>query len=226
MSERDKPSQADVSSVRIAASERVSSVDPRAHAAWRTWLAALADDADAATAAAIAYESLEGEGRDAWLDALDADADEVGVPVIALYAPLLAVEQDEPRRARIASHVAGAPRKSTPPRAFVGGPPHGERACVIASPLYLSFVEILLCRYHPDRGVREARHTWLAHERDIEGVSNEAGVSLAPAALADVVEDLAHAVVADRRAGRAAPPALAHYAELFGLELAPASGRG
>src|SRR5436309_520975 len=65
MSDIKKPSDQDVSSVRLAASERVSSVDPRAHAAWRTWLAALAHDADAATAAALAYQSLGGDGRGA-----------------------------------------------------------------------------------------------------------------------------------------------------------------
>ena len=66
------------------------------------WLAALAKDASAATAAALAYQSLPADGRDAWLDALDADAADVGVPKVALYAPLLGVEQDEGRRARIA----------------------------------------------------------------------------------------------------------------------------
>src|SRR5687767_7915283 len=107
MSEGKKPSDRDVSSVRLAASERVSSLDPRTHAAWRTWLAALAKDAEAATAAALAYQSLPGDGRDAWLDALDSDAPDVGVPKVALYAPLLSVEQDETRRARIAKNVTG-----------------------------------------------------------------------------------------------------------------------
>ena len=37
------------------------------------------------------------DGRDAWLDALDSDAPAVGVPKIALYAPLLAVENVEVR---------------------------------------------------------------------------------------------------------------------------------
>ncbi len=76
-SDKDVPS---VASLRLAAQSRTSSLDPRAHAAWRTWLAALAKSADAATAAALAYESLLPEGRDAWLDALDADAPSVDVP--------------------------------------------------------------------------------------------------------------------------------------------------
>src|SRR5204863_2691075 len=120
MTERQKPSDNDVTSVRIAASKRASSIDPRAHAAWRTWLAALAKDADAVTAAALAYESLGPEGREAWLDALDQDAPDVGVPKVALYAPLLGVEEDDERRARIVLNVMGAPGRSTPPRVLVG----------------------------------------------------------------------------------------------------------
>src|ERR1700752_1271582 len=67
MTDRQKASDKDITSVRLARRERVASVDPRAHAAWRTWLAALARDPDAVTAAALAYESLAREGREAWL---------------------------------------------------------------------------------------------------------------------------------------------------------------
>jgi len=219
MTERHKPSDKDVSSVRLAASERVSSVDPRAHAAWRTWLAALAKDPEAVTAAALAYESLGPDGRDAWLDALDSDSPDVGVPKIALYAPLLGVEEDDARRARIVLHVVGAARRSTPPRALVGT--RGEdHVCLIISPLYLDFVEILFCRYHPDVGIREAWHKWLAHKNDVAACMAEAGGPMTDGRLAHVVEELAHAVVADRRAGRAAPPSLVRYMDLFAPDLA------
>lgn len=219
MSDRQKQSEKDVTSVRIAASERASSVDPRAHAAWRTWLAALARDADAVTAAALAYESLGPEGRDAWLDALEQDAPHVDVPKVALYAPLLGVEEDEDRRARIVLHVVGAARRSTPPRALVGA--HGEdRVCLVVTPLYLEFVEILFCRYDPDVGIREAWHKWLAHTSDIPTSAAEVGVEMKDGPLPQVVEDLAHAVVADRRAGRTAPPSLMRYIDLFAPDLA------
>ena len=214
MTDSKKPSEEDVSSVRLAASERVSSVDPRAHAAWRTWLAALARDADAVTAAALAYESLPSHGRDAWLDALDNDAPEVGVPKVALYAPLLGVEQDEERRKRIVRNVEGAAKRSTPPLALVGSK-GDDRVCLVVSPLYLDFVEILLCRYHTDEGIREARHRWLAHKGEVAGYARELGVTLVEAPLPQVVEELAHAVVADRRAGRDAPPVLLRYMDLF-----------
>ena len=220
MTEGNKPSDRDVSSVRLAASDRVSSLDPRTHAAWRTWLAALAKDAAAATAAALAYESLPGGGRDAWLDALDADAPDVGVPIIALYAPLLAVEQDETRRLRIALNVTGAAKKSTPPAALVGSK-KGERVCLIVSPLYLDFVELLLCHYDQDQGIREARHEWLVHKNEVASCVRDIGVPMIEAPLPQVVEELAHAVVADRRAGRPAPPALMRYIDLFAPDLPP-----
>ena len=221
MSDRNDPRDNDVSSVRLAAAERVTSVDPRAHAAWRTWLTALAHDPDAATAAALAYESLSADARDAWLDALDSDAPAVEVPKVALFAPLLAVETDDARRARIARNIEGAAKRSTPPRALVGVGKDGERVCIIVSPLYLEFVEILLCRYHPDEGMRDARHKWLAHKSEVAAAAKEIGVTMAETPLPQVVEDLAHAVVADRRAGRAPPPALARYIDLFAPDLEP-----
>ncbi len=225
MTEGNKPSDRDVTSVRLAASERVTSLDPRTHAAWRTWLAALAKDAAAATAAALAYESLSAEGRDAWLDALDIDAPNVDVPKNALYAPLLGVEQDDARRERIAGHVTGAPRKSTPPSALVATK-DGDRVCLIVSPLYLDFVELLFCRYDQDQGVREARHEWLVHKDEVETWSRQLGVTMAAAPLQQIVEELAHAVVADRRAGRDAPDALMVYSDLFAPDLPPSSGDG
>lgn len=239
MSGRQKPSDKDVTSVctwgsaptnpngaasplelRMAASERVTSVDPRAHAAWRTWLAALAKDADAVTAAALAYESLGPEGRDAWLDALEQDAPDVGVPKIALYAPLLGVEEDDDRRARIVLNVVGAARKSTPPRALVGSRA-ADRVCLVVTPLYLDFVEILFCRYDPDVGIREAWHEWLAHKDEVAVCARDVGVVMKDGPLPQVVEELAHAVVADKRAGRTAPPSLVRYIDLFAPDLAP-----
>ncbi len=217
MTEGRKPSDRDVTSVRLAASERVRSIDPRAHAAWRTWLSALAHDPDAVTAAALAYESLQPDGRDAWLEALEADAADVGIPEVALFAPLLAVEHDDERRLRIASHVTGAPRRSTPPRALVGTI-GGLSVCVIVSPLYLDFVELLTCKYDPDHGIHEAKHDWLVHARRLEDLQRELGTKLSERPLAHVVEELAHAVVADRRAGRPAPEDLLRYIDLFGLD--------
>lgn len=216
MSDSNGPSDNDVFA-HLAAIDRAGAVDPRVHAAWRTWLAALARDADAATASALAYQALPPSGRDAWLDALEADAPYVDVPTIALYAPLLGVEQDEARRARIVGHVVGAATCNSPRRALVGSSREG-RVCAIISPLYLEFVELLLCRYDPDEGVIDVRHDWLVHESEVNSRVAALGATLREVALGHVVEELAHAVVADRRAGRAAPAALARYSDLFGLD--------
>jgi hypothetical protein len=97
---------------------------------------------------------------------------------------------------------------------------------MIVSPLYLDFVELLLCRYHPDEGIREARHKWLAHQSEIAAASKDLGVTLEETPLPQVVEELAHAVVADRRAGRPPPPALERYIDLFVPDLPPGSDPG
>jgi hypothetical protein len=210
-------------------------IDPRMRSAWRTWRSALATDAEAAMAAALAYESLPPEGREAWLEALDADAPELAVPLVALYAPLLAVEMDEARRSRIASTLRGRSVKLEPPgrvRAFHGVAPSGHHLCIVLSPRYLDFVELLVCRYDPDGGVVSARRDPVRHVLDVLGgrpsgsdastsevrcvVDNVAVVEVP---LAHVIEGLAHAVVADRRLGREAPAVLATYAHLFGPDL-------
>jgi hypothetical protein len=206
-----------IARLRIAAVGSVDGVDARTHAAWRTWLAALAKDAEVATAAALAYESLDASGREAWLDAVDSDAPHVEAPKVALYAPLLAVEQDETRRSRILLHVTDAEKRSTPTRALAGATTTG-RVCLIVSPLYLEFVEVLLCHYAEDRGIDDARHEWLLHERDVAPCAAAVGVPMHEIPLADLVEELAHALLADRRAGREAPCALTRYIDLFALD--------
>src|SRR5690606_9687998 len=82
--------------------------DARAVQAWRQWLLSMATDAESVLAAAIAYRDLDGEGHDRWLDSLEADAPSVDVPRVALYAPLIAVESDPNRRARLLAALEGA----------------------------------------------------------------------------------------------------------------------
>ena len=94
------------------------------------------------------------------------------------------------------------------------------------SPLYLDFVELLLCTYDQDEGIHEARHEWLVHKSEVAKCARDIGVTMIEAPLPQVVEELAHAVVADRRAGRPAPPALMRYIDLFAPDLPPPSGEG
>lgn len=205
------------------AGEREQGDDDRVRAAWRSWLSALATDAEAAMAAALAYESLPDEGRDAWLDALEADGPELGIPRVALYAPLLAVESGEGRRSRMEQAIAGdverQSRGACEPRALHGVARDGTHACVIVAPLYLDFVQVLQCRYTPAGGFVAVRHEPMRHMGEIVLVREVDGVAVEPAPLRIVVEELAHAILADKREQRTTPAALASFAHLFGPSL-------
>jgi hypothetical protein len=193
--------------------------DTRLVEAWREWLRALATDAEAALAAAIAYRELEGGARDEWLSALEQDADLISVPKFAVYAPLLSVESDPERRARIQRAVG--PLDSATPRVaaegFRGESRSGVKLAVIVSPLYLDFVQVLACAYRVDMGFDWVKHDPIVERRRgprhgdaIEGMVLE-GTPLAP-----LIDDLAHAVLAHRRSGREMPEALRVFADLFG----------
>ncbi len=191
--------------------------------AWRSWLSALAADAEAATAAAMAYESLPAEARDAWLDALEVERPLLEVPTVALYAPLLAVELEAPRRGRIqrALAVDPIPRTDGPDQAWAlrGVAVDGAHACVLVARLYLEFVQVLTCRYTPGGGFLSVRHEPLRHAGDFPPARDVDGVVVEPTPLRLVVEELAHAILADKRQQRPPHPALASFAHLFGPHL-------
>jgi hypothetical protein len=191
--------------------------------AWRSWLSALATDAEAAMAAALAYESLPPDARDAWLDALDADAPTLEVPQVALFAPLLAVESDAGRRERIEARIASDPHPRPAAygeaQALRGVALDGTHACVIVAALYLDFVQMIECEYTPGGGFVSVRHDPLRHAGDLNPVYDVGGIVVEPTPLRVVIEELAHAVLADRRRQQATPPALASFAHLFGPRL-------
>ena len=194
-------------------------LDPRAIGAWQAWLTALATDAEAMIAAALAYASLDPDGRDAWLDALDQDAPRVDVPRIAVYAPLLSVETEPARLARIRAAigddavVAAGPAEA---RALRGLADDRRRIVVLVLPIYLSFVQVFACKFDPAEGF-----TWAKHEpfaRDDEApqsgeVFETALLERTP--MKPVVEELAHAVLAQKRRGLPAPPELRAIIDLF-----------
>ncbi|MGC4092154.1 MAG: hypothetical protein QM756_30585 [Polyangiaceae bacterium] len=191
--------------------------------AWREWLRALATDAEAALAAAIAYRELEGDARDDWLTALEQDADLISVPKFAVYAPLLAVESDLERRARI-QRAIGPMDSATPSvaaQAFHGISKTGVRIAVLVTPLYLDFAQVLACAYRPDMGFDWVRHDPIVDWRRApkHGDCIE-GIALEGTPLPSVIDDLAHAVLAHRRSGRDLPEALRVFADWFG----PSSG--
>lgn len=202
----------------IASSNSVP--DGRVLAAWCAWLDALATDAEAALAAALAYKDLDGPGRDTWLQALDQDAHRVGVPRIAVYAPLLAVESDPDRRQRINDAVGPADARAVPRGPTVGL--HGRLreggyVAAVVSPLYLDFVQVLACGYRPDKGFDWVRHDPIV-ERSRAPVPGHwlEGAELESTPMKALVDELAVTVLAHQRSGRPLPEALRVFADLFG----------
>jgi hypothetical protein len=192
--------------------------DERVRAAWNAWLSALASDPEAALAAALAYEALDGAGRDLWLDALDQDAPHIEVPKLAMYAPLLSVETEPERRERIRSAVgdSGLLRRRPAGRALRGIASDGDRIVAVVLPLYLDFVHVLACRMRPNDGFVWVRRDPIVHDRDAPRMKSELeGVWLERTPLKPVVEELAHAVLAHRRSGREMPEALRVFVDLF-----------
>lgn len=186
--------------------------------AWREWLRALATDAEAALAAAIAYRELDGNARNDWLAALEQDVDALCVPKFAVYAPLLAVESDPDRRARI--HRAIGPMDSASPRlgaeGLSGDGGGGLKVAVLVSPLYLDFVQVLACGYYADKGFEWVRHDPIVERgrtpRDGDRIES---VVVESTPLRPLIDDLAHVVLAHKRSGRELPEALRVFADLF-----------
>jgi hypothetical protein len=198
-------------------------VDPRLHGAWRAWLSSLAIDAEAALGAAHAYADLDDGGRDAWLDALAEDTPRLDVPLVAVYAPLLAVETDPARRERIGLAMGAESWDAFVqgrPRTLRGIAPDRTRVAVLVSPFYLRFVRILSCRYSPDEGFVWGRYEPIvADERAPQPGAVIDGVTLEATPTKPVVEELAHAILAQRRRGQDLPSALYFFTDLFDADL-------
>jgi hypothetical protein len=198
---------------------RIRGVEERMQQAWCQWLTALASDAEAAMAAAMAYRSLGSTERDTWLAALAQDADKLDVPKIALYAPLLAVESDPERRARMLAAAGGSLADATPrvaAYALRGWGKSGLRIAVLVTPLYLDFVQVLACGYHQKRGFDWVRHDPIVDKLKAPVAGNEIeGLLTEAAPLGSLVDELAHVVLAHQRAGRSLPEALRVLSDIF-----------
>jgi hypothetical protein len=193
---------------------------PRSVRAWRAWLGALANDAEAAQAAALAYEQLDASGRDAWIESLAQDARELAVPRIALYAPLLAVELDKARRQRIEfalgpSESDAAPRQPT--RALVGTGTDDLKVAVLIAPLYMDFVQVMACGYRVGDAFDWVRHDPIVSTSSAVRTGDKVGgVVVESCPLEWVVDELALTIVAHNRARRPLPPTLRAFAHVFG----------
>lgn len=191
---------------------------------WDAWLGSLGHDAEAAQAAASAYASLDDEGRWRFLQALDDDAARLGLPAVALYGPLLGVEDDPARLDVMRGALARDPRGLAPAieaRALWGVGAKGERAAVLVMPLYLSFVHVLTCGFRPAQGFLWARHEPLVAARLAPGPGDLEGTRVEPTPLKPVVEELALAVLAHRRNRGALPEALLPVVSLFSQPAEP-----
>ncbi|MCU0682600.1 MAG: hypothetical protein MUF34_10170 [Polyangiaceae bacterium] len=185
---------------------------------WDAWLGSLGHDAEAARAAAEAYASLDGRGRWRWLRAVGDDAARLGLPPVALYGPLLGVEDDAERLAVMRRALEDDPRGLAPAaevRALWGVGVEGTRAAVLVVPLYLSFVHVLTCGFRPGLGFLWARHEPLVPASLAPGPGELEGTWVEPAPLKPVVEELALAVLAQRRRASALPEALLPFVSLF-----------
>jgi hypothetical protein len=194
--------------------------DSRLVDAWCEFLVRLATDAEAALAAAMAYRELDGPGRDVWITALETDVARIAVPRIAVYAPLLAVETDAKRRARVVAALGPVQPDATargPAFALTSRPGSRPRVAAVVAPLYLDFVQVLACAYRSGEGF-----DWVKHDPIVErsraprSGDTVGGAVLEATPLNAAVDDLAITVVAHTRSGLALPEALSVFADLFG----------
>lgn len=190
--------------------------------AWQVWLEALATDAEAAIGAALAYESLDARGREAFLDALEHDAGRLGVPRVALFAPFLSVERDPDRRMRLQEALGDdfgtASRRM--PRALMGITSEGDYLIAVVTPVYLDFVRVIKCRFSRSSGFAWIRNDPLLHVKDApkSGATLD-GIALEAAPFDVVVDEIAAAVVAQRDPNGHLPPALEPLLQLFDARL-------
>lgn len=195
----------------------IDGVEAHVRGAWQVWLASLATDANAATVAAHLYAELPPEARDAWLSALSEDAPLVGVPMAAIYGPLLAVEDDPSRLDRM-QREANTRLSSVGEvkRALLGTAAGGVRLAVLVIPLYLDFVRVILCRIVKDRGFEWVKQQPIVRDCDAPDRGSLVDeVKLYASSRDAVIDELAHAVLAQRRLGRELPQVLCDCADLF-----------
>ncbi len=194
----------------------------RCNRGWYGWLNGLATDAAAVTAAASLYGECTPEERDALLHVLAEDLPKLTVPAIAVYGPLLSIEADPRRLAKLRAAVG--PELPAPAglirRALRGAEPGGARLAVLVLPLYLEFVRVLYFRYRLGGGYQWALQQPFALDNSSPHADEEVhGVHVHLSGATTVINELAHEVLVHRRLGTPAPPLLRHHAELFGAHV-------
>lgn len=206
--------------------------EPRVSDLWGEWLHALTCEPDAALAAAEIYARMSEGERDRWLSELERDVSSFSVPAVAVFAPLLAVEVNSSRRARIQEMMKAQPFAQTsdePFRALTGRV--GSRSCaVLVSPVYLDFVQVLACTFLPGACFVSVAHDPILRRSEapiagrcrqaelckLAGVGSE-GLWLDETPVMTVVDELAATIVAHERSGLVLPEALRSVSDWFSL---------
>jgi len=184
--------------------------------AWHSYLRTLATSADAALGCALAYEELPRAARAELIGLIEDDLAASGAPRLAVVAPLLAAERD-PELSRALSRIAARGRSRRRPR-VVGrrawaGERSRSRALAVARPVYLGFVELVVATV--DEGLVSVTADALVGDAFARASALVAPIELAEAPYADVVDELAEAVLASRRSGRPLPDGASRLADLF-----------
>ncbi len=193
--------------------------DQRSSAIFHQWLRSLATDAEAALAAAMSYREMSPSGRNHWLASLEKDLSAVDVPKVAVYAPLLAVEQDPERRRWLEASVAEEEDRTeivASRVSLVASKNNGEKIFVVVCPLYLQFVQVLAC------AVKDGCFTWVRHDPIVSTVGAPVagdlikGVQLEQVAFHLAMDELAAAILSHQRQGLPLPEAVFMLTDLLG----------
>jgi hypothetical protein len=194
-------------------------LDVRSTAVFRQWLQSMASDAEAALAAAMSYREMSPSGRDQWIRFLQSDIQGLDIPRIAIFAPLLSVEQDPDRRNLLEWLALGDEEQTgsvAVRAAFVASKSGGERVYVLVCPLYLHFVQVLAC------GVKDGSFIWVRHDPIVSQIGAPVagdlmqGAKLELTSFNQALDELARVVLSHQRAGNVLPEAIYMLGDLLG----------
>lgn len=192
-----------------------ASSERKSRRVWLRWLRSLARDPDAALALSLLYERLSDDEREGLLGALERDVKRLGAPAEALFAPLLAVENDPTRLGRLLRRASRFEPRAEP--SAMRAAAHDVSALVFFLPTYLSFGELLGCTLHAERGLTQVHREPLVHASRIAHVAQDTlpGAHFTPMPFAPAVDEVARAVLLTRRCGQTMPPAASRLVQLL-----------
>lgn len=201
-----------------ARDEEACEGDLRERSVWQGWLESMARDPEVALAAAMAYRELSDAARESWLLSLVADIGASRVPRVAVFGPLLGVEEDPERRRFLVQQIERdpTPHVSGVHRALMGVGNEGQVTLVLVMPLYLNFVQLLSCTIAGDR-FAEVRHDPIAlGSRAPREYELFEGLRLEAVSLKTALDLVATAILKHRREELPIPEAIRCLVDLLG----------